>query len=157
MRLKNDMDGKMVNINRKQNDAFYRYKMPSLMVSVLGNGRKTVLHNLDLIGKSLNRPPVYILKYFGYEIGTQTQFDAKNTRYTINGVHSSDELIRILDKFILKYVLCPECENPETELSLKRKSILVGVKNFSKTKQKLKPSLIYLLPKFCETKHWVDY
>lgn len=55
-------------------------------------------------------------KYFGCELGAQTQIDLKNERYIVNGSHDADKLQEILDGFIEKFVLCPECENPETVL-----------------------------------------
>lgn len=55
-------------------------------------------------------------KYFGCELGAQTQIDLKNERYIVNGSHDADKLQEILDGFIEKFVLCPDCENPETVL-----------------------------------------
>lgn len=55
-------------------------------------------------------------KFFGCELGAQTQFDAKNDRYIVNGSHEANKLQDMLDGFIRKFVLCSECDNPETEL-----------------------------------------
>lgn len=55
-------------------------------------------------------------KFFGCELGAQTQFDVKNDRYIVNGSHEANKLQDMLDGFIRKFVLCPECENPETDL-----------------------------------------
>lgn len=55
-------------------------------------------------------------KYFGCELGAQTQIDLKNERYIVNGSHDADKLQEILDGFIEKFVLCPDCDNPETVL-----------------------------------------
>ncbi|KAB0389179.1 hypothetical protein E2I00_001952, partial [Balaenoptera physalus] len=46
-----------------------------------GNGIKTVIVNMVDVAKALNRPPTYPTKYFGCELGAQTQFDVKNDRY----------------------------------------------------------------------------
>jgi translation initiation factor 5 len=56
------------------------------------------------------------LKYFGYELGAQTMIDAKNERYIVNGSHDGTRLQEMLDGFIKKFVLCPNCNNPETTL-----------------------------------------
>ncbi|XP_065060480.1 eukaryotic translation initiation factor 5-like [Rhopilema esculentum] len=114
----------MVNVNRKVTDQFYRYKMPKLIAKVegKGNGIKTVVVNMVDVAKALNRPPLYPTKYFGCELGANTQFDKKNDRYIVNGSHDADKLQELLDSFIERYVLCPECENPETNLSVKVKS-----------------------------------
>ena len=55
-------------------------------------------------------------KYFGCELGAQTQIDLKNERYIVNGSHDAEKLQDILDGFIEKFVLCPDCDNPETVL-----------------------------------------
>lgn len=55
-------------------------------------------------------------KYFGCELGAQTQFDIKNDRYIVNGSHDAAKLQDLLDGFIKRFVLCPECDNPETNL-----------------------------------------
>ena len=55
-------------------------------------------------------------KYFGCELGAQTQIDGKNERYIVNGEHDANKLQDILDGFIQKFVLCKNCENPETNL-----------------------------------------
>lgn len=111
-----------------------------------GNGIKTVIVNMVDVAKALNRPPTckfaftisYIItiilsvvfhyedflfaissdptKYFGCELGAQTQFDAKNDRYIVNGSHEANKLQDMLDGFIRKFVLCSECDNPETDL-----------------------------------------
>ena len=37
-------------------------------------------------------------------------------RYIVNGAHESIKLQELLDGFIRRFVLCSECENPETDL-----------------------------------------
>ena len=60
--------------------------------------------------------PTDVCKFFGCELGAQTQMDIKNSRYIVNGAHEEARLQDLLDGFIKKFVLCPECENPETHL-----------------------------------------
>ena len=55
-------------------------------------------------------------KYFGCELGAQTQMDPKNGRYIVNGSHESVRLQELLDGFIKNFVLCEQCDNPETLL-----------------------------------------
>ncbi|KAF4531748.1 hypothetical protein B566_EDAN014488 [Ephemera danica] len=112
-----------VNVNRNVSDPFYRYKMPRLMAKVegKGNGIKTVIVNMVEVAKALSRPPTYPTKYFGCELGAQTQFDFKNDRYIVNGSHDASKLQDLLDGFIRRYVLCPACDNPETTLTIHQK------------------------------------
>ena len=42
--------------------------------------------------------------------------DIKQGRYIVNGAHESAKLQDMLDGFIKKFVLCSECDNPETDL-----------------------------------------
>ncbi|KAM6274198.1 eukaryotic translation initiation factor 5 [Porphyrio hochstetteri] len=117
-----------VNVNRSVSDQFYRYKMPRLIAKVegKGNGIKTVIVNMVDVAKALNRPPTYPTKFFGCELGAQTQFDVKNDRYIVNGSHEANKLQDMLDGFIKKFVLCPECENPETDLHVNPKKQTIG-------------------------------
>jgi len=102
--------------------------MPRLIAKVegKGNGIKTVIVNMSDIAKALCRPPTYPTKYFGCELGAQTQFDAKNDRFIVNGAHDSSKLQDLLDGFIRKFVLCPECENPETNLTVLAKKGMIN-------------------------------
>lgn len=121
-----------VNVNRNVTDVFYRYKMPRLNAKVegKGNGIKTVIVNMAEVARAIGRPATYPTKYFGCELGAQTQFDYKNERFIVNGSHDANKLQDLLDGFIRKFVLCPECDNPETELlvSSKKGTISQGCK-----------------------------
>ncbi len=112
----------MINIRRDVKDLYYRYKMPRLVSKIegKGNGIKTVVSNMVDIAKALNRPPSYVTKFFGSEVGSLTVCDEKAARYIVNGAHEAEKLQNILDAFISKFVLCTSCENPETDLSVSR-------------------------------------
>lgn len=96
--------------------------MPRLVSKIegKGNGIKTVVSNMVDIAKALNRPPVYVTKFFGSEVGSLTVCDEKAARYIVNGAHEAEKLQNVLDGFISKFVLCPSCENPETDLSVSK-------------------------------------
>ncbi|KIJ13433.1 hypothetical protein PAXINDRAFT_170498 [Paxillus involutus ATCC 200175] len=108
----------IVNIRRDVDDKFYRYRMPLLLTKIegKGNGIKTVVPNMSDVARALSRPPTYITKFFGCELGAQTPFDEKNDRYIVNGAHDATRLRELLDAFIDKFVLCRSCKNPETDL-----------------------------------------
>ncbi|CAH7667634.1 domain found in IF2B/IF5-domain-containing protein [Phakopsora pachyrhizi] len=117
----------IVNIGKDaRGDMFHRYKMPVLQVKVegKGNGIKTVIPNMSDIARALARPQTYITKFFGCELGAQTTFEQKVDRYIVNGAHQADRLRELLDVFIDKFVLCPSCKNPETELILSRDGLI---------------------------------
>merc|ERR1712179_594080 len=75
------------------------------------------------VARALARPPTYVTKYFGCELGAQTQFDIKSERYIVNGCHEAGKMQDMLDGFIKKFVLCEQCDNPETVLKVKKNMI----------------------------------
>lgn len=115
-----------INICRDNTDPFYRYKMPPIQAKVegRGNGIKTAIPNLSEVARALGRPPAYVVKYFGYELGAQTSFKEEDDRYLVNGAHAQNELQDSLDGFINKFVLCGACKNPETQIIIKGKGNL---------------------------------
>lgn len=115
-----------INICRDNNDPFYRYKMPPIQSKTegRGNGIKTAIMNLAEVSRALGRPPAYVVKFFGYELGAQTSINVEQDRYLVNGAHDSNELQDSLDGFINKFVLCGSCKNPETEIQIKGKDLL---------------------------------
>ena len=119
-----------VNIRRDVSDPFYRYKMERLQSKIegKGNGIKTVVVNLSNVADQLARPPNYVIKYFGFELGAQTNIDPKDDRWIINGAHDAGKLQDYLDGFINKYVLCKDCKNPETVIQIKDGDILLDCK-----------------------------
>lgn len=112
-----------INIRRDVQDAFYRYKMPRLQSKIegKGNGIKTVVPNMVDIAKALGRPPAYITKFFGAELGALSTCDERAAKYIVNGAHDAEKLQGVLDGFISKFVLCQKCDNPETILSVSKK------------------------------------
>jgi translation initiation factor 5 len=44
----------------------------------------------------------------------------------VNGSHDASKLQDLLDGFIKKFVLCPECDNPETTLLVQAKKGTLG-------------------------------
>lgn len=119
-----------VNIRRDVSDPFYRYKMERLQSKIegKGNGIKTVVVNLNSVAQSLSRPPAYLIKYFGFELGAQANAKPSDDRWIINGAHDAPKLQDYLDGFIAKFVLCKKCKNPETDVIIKGDQITLDCK-----------------------------
>jgi translation initiation factor 2 beta subunit (eIF-2beta)/eIF-5 len=113
----------LVNIGGGGDDAHYRYKMPRILGKIegRGNGIKTRIVNCSQIAKALHRPPGYVCKFFGCELGAQTKIDDDEDVYIVNGAHDQKLLSDTLDKFVRMYVLCPNCKMPETDLVLDKR------------------------------------
>eukprot|EP00298_Acanthocystis_sp_HF-20_P010672 c18983_g1_i2.p1 GENE.c18983_g1_i2~~c18983_g1_i2.p1 ORF type:complete len:237 (+),score=57.32 c18983_g1_i2:184-894(+) len=106
-------------------DQFYRYKMPDIQVKIegRGNGIKTVIPNMGEIAAALKRDPGYPTKYFATELGAVSMWDDKRNVGIVNGKHEKPVLAKLLADFINRYVLCPQCHLPETDLKVKKGSI----------------------------------
>lgn len=120
----------IINIRSDVKDPFYRYKMERLQSKIegKGNGIKTVIVNLSSVAASLARPGDYVIKYFGFELGAQTNSSPADDRWIINGAHEASKLQDYLDGFINRFVLCKKCKNPETVVVIKDGRILLDCK-----------------------------
>lgn len=103
-------------------DQFNRYKMPPVIAKVegRGNGIKTRIVNCLDVARALHRPPGYVCKFFGCELGAQTQIDDNAGIYIVNGAFQQNVLMETLKKFIVMFVMCESCNLPETDLKLRK-------------------------------------
>ena len=69
-----------------------------------------------------------LIKYFGFELGAQTNTNPADDRWIINGAHEANKLQDYLDGFISRYVLCKKCKNPETDVQFKDGRIFLDCK-----------------------------
>lgn len=106
-----------VNIPRTIQDPNYRYQMPALQTRIEGKGINihTTLLNLGPVAKSMRISKEYILKFFGYELSIQV--NEKGAEIYLNGEIPEDDVLKVLDKFIDKYILCAKCGVPEMFIS----------------------------------------
>lgn len=112
----------LLNIPSTLTDPNYRYKMPRLHAKIegRGNGIKTAIVNMSDIAKALKRPPEYCTKFCGCELGALSKFDSVEGKAIVNGAHTEMVLQEIIDKFIDKFVLCPNCALPEADLHVSK-------------------------------------
>lgn len=111
----------MLNINAThphssgfKEDEYYRYKMNSLKVSNCYRFNRTQLENIDLIAKQLGRDKKIILKFMATKVGARVVTD-KLKRVFITGIHTSEDLQKIINNYINQKIICKTCFNPETE------------------------------------------
>ena len=69
-----------------------------------------------------------VIKYFGFELGAQTNNNPADDRWIINGAHEASKLQDYLDGFINKFVLCKKCKNPETDVLIRDGNIILNCK-----------------------------
>lgn len=109
----------------KIDDPEYRYKMPAVFGKIegSGNGIKTVIPNISDVGISLHRSPAEVNKFFGTELGAQTKYSVETDRAVVNGAHTDATLQGLVHRYVDKFVLCPNCNYPETDYKIKNEII----------------------------------
>jgi len=121
----------MLNIPSSVEDPSYRYKMPRIISNkeCRGKGSKTSIMNMGDVAHAIKRDPMYLTKFFGYELGAQTSYTNKKgegERAVINGHHETPIFQRLVDDFIEKYVLCMGCHLPEIDMAVNKKGLVVA-------------------------------
>lgn len=92
------------------------------------NGAKTNIFNVYDVADDLRVPSESIMKYMSSELGANLEESTK-----IKGVHKYEDLLKLLDKFIMKYVCCQNCKYPELIYSLEGKKGKEGIKSICKS------------------------
>jgi len=82
------------------------------------NGVKTNIFNLEDVASHLRVPSISIMKYLCAEVGANMEQTS-----IIKGNHSYDVMLKFLDKFIGKYVICPNCKYPELRMEVSGKNL----------------------------------
>lgn len=138
------MEVSLFNIPRSVEDDFYRYKMHELILEYEGRGKntKTVLLNIHIIAKELDRSVDLIVKCLSVCTGVRAMLNDTTHRYILMGMHIKEDLLNIIDKIIASYVLCRYCTNPETTIYVKNTKLCLkcaacGLRSNIKCKSKL--------------------
>jgi translation initiation factor 5 len=96
-------------------DPFYRYTMTKL--NVIKQKNKTVIDNLNVVCKDLDRDPMLIVNYFKRKFSTSMRY--KDNILSTTGTITYDQFYDALREFIEYYVLCEKCKLPETIIQFK--------------------------------------
>ena len=102
-----------LNINSKETDNFYRYKMDKIKISQTGRGGNchTILDNLETISSQINTTPDLLLNYIGGLLGCNT--NQKEYNYIIKGHYDASKIQDAIYNFINFATLCKKCTIPE--------------------------------------------
>lgn len=110
---------KMAKISKKvsmlgDDDPFSRYQRHHLIIKQegSGNGKVSVLINLDSIAKDLGRKSKQIVSFLSKL--NATSYQQKNKCYYLRGHFEESFLNNQIQLFINKFILCKTCGNPET-------------------------------------------
>ena len=108
------------------NDPLYRYQIAKPVIVVTGKkgNRVTWFENSETFAKSVQRPSEYFIKYISNKLSCPSKFDKdKNCQY-LKGEYTYDLVVSHLKDFIKIYILCDECDYPDTKLVMNEKKIV---------------------------------
>jgi len=114
---------KAISVNpAHRSDPSQRYMMPTFELRVQGKNQntKTSLENLDAVSAKLRRPSSTIHKFFGLRFNTRLDGNEAG-KFFLRGTYKHKDLQTALDDYIVAYVLCGACGNPETTLIIDAK------------------------------------
>jgi len=103
----------MINIGGDAHDRYHRYKRSRIEICYhRKNNGKTVIKNMETIAKQLKVGPKFITEFYkkikksGYGMIEEHVF---------KGILQVPTLEKILQKMIIKFILCPKCKLPELD------------------------------------------
>jgi len=98
-----------------------RFKLPKAEIFYEGN--TTVIKNFDKVSDAVNRDPYLILKFLLGGVGTAGELDGGRVVFQgkIPPKHIQDKLKEYVDT----YVMCSECNRPDTHLVKQGRTILI--------------------------------
>ena len=103
-------------------DPYYRYKMPKMVINNKKN--HTIIENIDDLSGALKRETSELLKMFSQNLSTNANL--KNN--SLAGTHTYEQLHAHLMNYIDKFIICSNCNNPETTYILSKKSVKLQCK-----------------------------
>lgn len=90
-----------------------RFEMPE--PEVRQEGHATVFENFQSVCQKLDREASHLLRFLQDELGTSAHID-ESKRARLTGEFSQERIRDAVEAYTERYVLCPECGLPDTEL-----------------------------------------
>lgn len=109
------------------NDPNYRYKVEHPIITVNGKkgNRTTYFENSEYYSQKLgNCPSLFFGKYIGNKISCPSSFDKDKNCICWKGEYSKEQIETYLKDFIKIYILCPDCDYPETNMYVDKKKTI---------------------------------
>jgi len=96
----------------KQIESKTRFEMPK--AQVLREGSKTIINNFNALASTLRRDPQHLLKFLLKELATSCESGSQ--RIIFIGNFTPELINKKIEIYVKNYVLCPECEKPDTKI-----------------------------------------
>ncbi len=98
-----------------------RFIIPEVDSQIEGN--RTFFRNFKDIISLLNRPHNHFLKFLTNELGTSGNIEGN--RAIFQGKHLRGQIIKLLDRYVTDFVVCPECGKPDTKFTVQGRVALL--------------------------------
>ena len=107
-------------------DSEYRYKINSPIINTSGKkgNRTTLFENSEYFSEKIGLPSIFIGKFIGSKISCPSNFDKDKNCIYWKGEYSNEQIVMYLKEFLKIYVLCSNCDYPETNLFLDEKKLI---------------------------------
>lgn len=112
---------RVIDITPKKELAEDRFKLPKAEIFYEGN--TTVIKNFDKISDAVNRTSDLILKFLLGGLGTAGELDG--SRVVFQGKIPAKSIQDKLKEYIDSYVICSECNRPDTHLVKQGRTMLI--------------------------------
>ena len=86
-------------------------------------GNKTIIKNFSQIAKAINRSEEHLYKYIVKSMGTAGLLESG--RVVLQGKFNRDEVQKEIEDYVKTYVLCKECNSPDTEFIREERVLMV--------------------------------
>ena len=99
-------------------DSSYRYKIKSLDIKVIGkqDNWSTCFVNSEDIATKIKVPIEFFGKYISYALSCPLKIDKELNCLSFKGKYTCETITKIFMDFVKIYILCPNCDLPETKL-----------------------------------------
>ncbi len=98
-----------------------RFEIPR--VSVQREGSRTIIKNFSSVAKAINRSEEHLYKYIVKSLGTAGFIEAG--RVILQGKFTESEIQKEINDYVKTYVLCKECQSPDTEFVREERVLFV--------------------------------
>ena len=88
-----------------------RFEIPQVEAFIQGN--RTMVKNFSQLAKTLRREEKHLFKFMTKELATAASVE--EGRLVLNGKFVQPQLKKIFDNNVKTYVLCKECQKPDTK------------------------------------------
>lgn len=89
-----------------------RFEMPKFEFFTEGN--KTIVKNYKAVTDKIRRDPAFLSKYLSKELAVPVEISGE--RLILQRKLTGDMVNKKLEEFVSKYVICKECNRPDTHI-----------------------------------------